>query len=60
MSETQDQSPSRASVRLDPAVQRRVDEFRRTDYRNLNNAVNMLVIEALRARGLWTDQQSAS
>jgi hypothetical protein len=46
------------SVRLDPAVQEQVEEFRRADYRNLNNAVNLLLIEALTARGLWQAQGS--
>lgn len=42
-----------SSVRLDPAVQRQVEKFRRVEYRQLNNAVNILLIEALKARGMW-------
>jgi hypothetical protein len=41
------------SVRLDPEVRVKLADFCRTDYRTMSNAVNLLVIEALTARGLW-------
>ncbi|MGH3779589.1 MAG: hypothetical protein ACRDRO_02885 [Pseudonocardiaceae bacterium] len=48
------------SARLEPDVLRVVGEVCTSERRSLSNAVNLLVIEALKARGLWTDQQSAS
>lgn len=45
--------PRPSGVRLDPEVQRLIDEICRTEYRQIGNAVNLLLIEALKARGLW-------
>lgn len=52
---TEDQlKPQRpASVRLDPQVHAQVEAFRRGEYRNFSNAVNLLLVEALAARGFW-------
>jgi predicted transcriptional regulator len=48
MSETSAQ-PKPTSVRLDPDVQRKLDEFRMRERRSITSAVNYLLAKALEA-----------
>lgn len=45
--------PKATNAKIDPDVRQELIPFCKTERRTMNNAVNLLVIEALTARGLW-------
>ncbi len=45
--------PKAVNAKIEPDVRQHLIDFCRNERRTMNNAVNLLVIEALQARGLW-------
>lgn len=52
--------PNHIKVRLHPCLRKRIDDFCDRDTRNLTNAVNLLLKEALDARDALLESKDAS